>query len=122
MLGKPRGGAVCFVQMFGSALQLTPHLHVSVPEGVFDDVQAPWPEDDFEELQARGAQLRLLPPDEPQPGRKGRLAVAHGMSLHADTWVTLGYTAMTDRVWPRCAATYHRVNCPRRRLADSPFR
>ena len=99
-------------------MQLTPHLHVLVPEGVFaddgfmalpppaeeevaavlartvsrllplfEDRQPPWPEDDFEALQARGAQLRLLPKEEPQPGRKGRLAVAHGLSLHADTWV-----------------------------------
>jgi hypothetical protein len=113
-----RGGAVCFVQLFGSALQLTPHLHVLVPEGVFggegfvalpppsdeevaavlartverlvplfEDRQPPWPEDDFEELQARGAQLKLMPLEEPTPGRKGRLAVAHGLSLHADTWV-----------------------------------
>jgi hypothetical protein len=98
------------------SLQLTPHLHVLVPEGVFgddgfvalpppsqEDVEAvlvravtrllplfqdrqpPWPEDDFEVLQAQGAQLRLLPPEEPRPGRKGRLAVAHGLSLHADT-------------------------------------
>jgi hypothetical protein len=116
--GPLRCGAVCFVQMFGSALQLTPHLHLLVPEGVWaaeewvalpppsqDDVeavlaraverlvplfegcQAPWPEDDFEVLQAQGAQLKLLLPEEPTPGRKGRLAVAHGLSLHADTWV-----------------------------------
>ena len=120
-LGAPgplRCGAVCFVQMFGSALQLTPHLHLLVPEGVFgedgfvalpppsteeveavlvrtverllplfEERQPPWPEDDFEKLQAKGAQLKLLLPEEPKPGRKGRLAVAHGLSLHADTWV-----------------------------------
>lgn len=116
--GKLSCGAVCFVQMFGSALQLTPHLHLVVPEGLwageawvalpppsqedveavlartverllplFADRQPPWPEDDFEVLQAQGAQLRLLPPEEPTPGRKGRLAVTHGLSLHADTWV-----------------------------------
>jgi hypothetical protein len=54
---------------------------------LFEDRQPPWPEDDFEELQAKGAQLKLLPPEEPKPGRKGRLAVAHGLSLHADTCV-----------------------------------
>ena len=54
---------------------------------LFADRQPPWPEDDFEVLQAQGAQLKLLLPEEPRPGRKGRLAVAHGMSLHADTWV-----------------------------------
>ena len=116
--GPSRCGAVCFVQMFGSALQLTPHLHLLVPEGVFAgggfmalpppdqeeveavlvrtverllplfaDRQPPWPEDDFEVLQAKGAQLKLLLPEEPTPGRKGRLAVVNGLSLHADTWV-----------------------------------
>jgi hypothetical protein len=30
------GGAVAFVQYFGSALQLTPHLHVLVPEAQWD--------------------------------------------------------------------------------------
>jgi hypothetical protein len=121
--GKLSCGAVCFTQLFGSALQLTPHLHALVPEGVWsdgdglsagfvelappstDDVEgilarmvrqlmplfesreAAWPEDDFEALQARGTQLRLLPTEEPTPGRKGRLAVAMGLSLHADTWV-----------------------------------
>ena len=31
--GPARGGAVSFAQLFGSAVQLTPHLHVLVPEG-----------------------------------------------------------------------------------------
>jgi ribosomal protein S27E len=116
--GKKACGAVCFVQLFGSALQLTPHLHLLVPEGVwsegvfvelpppttedveavlaravrqllplFESKEAPWPEDDFEALQARGTQLRLLPTEEREPGRKGLLAVAMGLSLHAGTWV-----------------------------------
>jgi hypothetical protein len=34
----PSSGAVAFVQRFGSALQLTPHFHVLVPEGVFEQV------------------------------------------------------------------------------------
>ncbi len=37
-LGGPRGlrgGAVAFSQLFGSALQLTPHLHVLIPEGLW---------------------------------------------------------------------------------------
>ncbi len=116
--GKKTGGAVSFTQLFGSALQLTPHLHVLVPEGVwsdgvfvelpppttegveavlartvrqlaplFESREAPWPEDEFEALQARGTQLKLLLPEEPQPGRRGLLAVAMGLSLHADTWV-----------------------------------
>lgn len=33
--GVVRGGAVAFTQYFGSALQLTPHLHVLVPEGLW---------------------------------------------------------------------------------------
>ena len=32
---KPHAGAVTFVQRFGSALQLTPHFHTLVPDGVF---------------------------------------------------------------------------------------
>jgi hypothetical protein len=31
-----RGGAVCFWQWFGSSLQLTPHLHLLVPEALFE--------------------------------------------------------------------------------------
>ena len=34
----PLTGAVAFVQRFGSALQLTPHFHVLVPEAVFEEV------------------------------------------------------------------------------------
>lgn len=34
--GAIQSGAVTFVQRFGSALQLNPHFHVLVPEGVFD--------------------------------------------------------------------------------------
>jgi hypothetical protein len=45
--GGLRGGAVAFTQYFGSALQLTPHLHVLVPEGL-------WAKDDF---------VRLPPPE-----------------------------------------------------------
>ncbi len=122
--GPVSTGGVCFVQLFGSALQLTPHFHLLVPEGVwgsgaasatdfvalpppsqedvegvlartvrqlmhlFESVEAPWAEDDFEVLQAQGAQLRLLPREaSPPPSRKHRVAVAMGLSLHADTWV-----------------------------------
>jgi hypothetical protein len=46
-LGEMRSGAVAFTQYFGSALQLTPHLHVLVPEGL-------WTDDDF---------VRLPPPE-----------------------------------------------------------
>jgi Putative transposase len=34
--GKLVGGGVCFVQWFGSSLQLTPHLHLLVPEAVWE--------------------------------------------------------------------------------------
>jgi hypothetical protein len=37
-VARPLTGAVAFVQRFGSALQLTPHLHVLVPEAVFEEV------------------------------------------------------------------------------------
>jgi hypothetical protein len=51
-IGKPLVGAVAFVQRFGSALQLTPHFHVLLPEAV------------FEEAPGSGTPLRLsgLPP------------------------------------------------------------
>jgi hypothetical protein len=46
--GKLRGGGVGFWQYFGSALQVTPHLHVLVPEGVWTDgaqwVEVPAPD------------------------------------------------------------------------------
>ena len=44
-----RGGAVCFWQWFGSSLQLTPHLHLLVPEAL-------WYQD--------GEAMHLPPPDE----------------------------------------------------------
>jgi hypothetical protein len=121
--GKRAGGAVCFTQLFGSALQLQPHLHGLVAEGVWNDgvfmaLPAPspedvedvleralaqllpdfesrgvaWPEDEYEALQAKSAQLRLPLDDEAAPARKGRLAVMMGFSLHADT-----ATAANDR-------------------------
>ena len=31
------GGGVCFWQWFGSSLQLTPHLHLLVPEAVWEE-------------------------------------------------------------------------------------
>ena len=36
-VSRPLPGAVAFVQRFGSALQLTPHFHVLVPEAVFEE-------------------------------------------------------------------------------------
>ncbi|MBL8953684.1 MAG: transposase zinc-binding domain-containing protein [Myxococcaceae bacterium] len=75
--GKRLGGAVCFTQLFGSAFQLSPHLHLLAAEGVWSD--------EYEALQARAAQLRLPLDEEPAPARRGRLAVLMGFSLHADT-------------------------------------
>ncbi len=51
-IGRPLVGAVAFVQRFGSTLQLTPHLHVLLPDVV------------FEEVPGSGTRLRLcgLPP------------------------------------------------------------
>jgi hypothetical protein len=47
--GAQSGGAVCFWQWFGSRLQLTPHLHLLVPEALWtangEAVLVPPPED-----------------------------------------------------------------------------
>lgn len=47
--GNLKGGAVCFWQWFGSSLQLTPHLHLLVPEALWSDgglaVELPPPSD-----------------------------------------------------------------------------
>ena len=51
--GVLRGGAVAFAQFFGSALQLTPHLHVLVPEGLWSgSTFVPLPAPDEEEVAA----------------------------------------------------------------------
>ena len=116
--GVLTGGGVCFWQWFGSALQLTPHLHLLVPEAVWQqdgtvvtlsppsdeevtrllarvlrqakkdwaDLDAAWPEDEYEELQQRAIQERLGFLESPAPhSRARRLAVLQGFSLHADT-------------------------------------
>ncbi|MDP3153520.1 MAG: transposase, partial [Archangium sp.] len=49
--GPLRGGGVCFWQYFGSSLQLTPHLHLLVPEAL-------WTEE--------GEVVTLPPPDDAQ--------------------------------------------------------
>jgi hypothetical protein len=53
----------------------------------FESREVTWPEDDYQALQAKAAQLRLPLDDEAAPARRGRLAVMMGFSLHADTWV-----------------------------------
>jgi hypothetical protein len=115
--GRLAGGAVCFRQYFGSSLQLTPHLHLLVPEAVWRVdgavVPVPPPSDadvasvlqrvlrlaqrDFADADApfpeddfEDFQVRALQrplPMEVPQRRTRRLAVAHGFSLHADTAV-----------------------------------
>ena len=47
-----KSGALVFVQWFGSALQLTPHFHVLVPEAL-------WTREGYETLQVEAIQERL---------------------------------------------------------------
>jgi hypothetical protein len=47
---------------------------------------APWAEDEYQELQQQAIQQRLALPDTP-PHRRRRVALADGFSLHADTAV-----------------------------------
>jgi hypothetical protein len=54
----------------------------------FESRGVAWPEDEYEALQAKSAQLRLPLDEVPGPARRGRLAVMMGFSLHADTAVT----------------------------------
>jgi hypothetical protein len=54
----------------------------------FESRGVAWPEDEYEALQAKSAQLRLPLDEEPAPARRGRLAGMMGFSLHADTAVT----------------------------------
>jgi hypothetical protein len=60
-VSRPLTGAVAFVQRFGSALQLTPHFHVLVPEAVFDELDR--------------AELRLHPLPRPTVAEVETLAV-----------------------------------------------
>ncbi len=60
-VSRPLTGAVAFVQRFGSALQLTPHFHVLVPEAVFEEVHE--------------AELRLHPLPRPTDAEVETLAV-----------------------------------------------
>ena len=60
-MARPLTGAVAFVQRFGSALQLTPHFHVLVPEAVFEELDE--------------AELRLHPLPRPTDAEVEKLAV-----------------------------------------------
>ena len=128
------GGAVCFLQLFGSALQLTPHLHgewVPLPPPEDDAVEAvlhrllrqlratfaalesPWPEEAEELLWAEAAQHRLPLELDAAPKTKAR-RLARALLLLA----ARGHGRARLRQGGAAAAgTYHRVNCSRRRLA-----
>jgi hypothetical protein len=60
-VSRPLTGAVAFVQRFGSALQLTPHFHLLVPQAVFEEVDE--------------AELRLHPLPRPTDAEVETLAV-----------------------------------------------
>jgi hypothetical protein len=63
-IGKRMGGAVCFTQLFGSALQLQPHLHGLVAEGVWNDgvfMELPPPSPEEVEAVLERALAQLLP-------------------------------------------------------------
>lgn len=115
--GELQGGAVSFVQLFGSSLQLTPHLHVLLPEGMWGDeafVELPPPKDEEVEAVVHRLVRQLArafegeEADWPEDGlealqqqgvqerlalpaftqaKQRRVAVAEGFSLHADTAV-----------------------------------
>ena len=115
--GDFTGGAVGFTQYFGSALQLTPHLHVLVPEALWgpdglETVGEPTDQDveailrrtlkqvlkEFRDLDVEWGDdgLDALRAQAAQHRLrlgdavrpKGRkVAVVEGFSLHADTWV-----------------------------------
>jgi len=55
---------VAFVQRFGSALQLTPHFHLLVPEAVFEEV-------DEAELRSKEEQPGFSNDTGPHPGIGG---------------------------------------------------
>lgn len=67
---KPQAGALAFLQRFGSALQLTPHFHLLLPEAVFEEVSGagapirlhllPGPDDDEVETLLRTVALRVV--------------------------------------------------------------
>ena len=67
-LKHPRVGALAFLQRFGSALQLTPHFHVLLPEAVFEELSQtevracalPPPDDEEVETLLRTVALRVV--------------------------------------------------------------
>ncbi|WNG22433.1 hypothetical protein F0U63_40495 [Cystobacter fuscus] len=65
-----QGGAVSFIQFFGSALQVTPHFHSLVPDGVFLPREG-------------GVRFELLPP--PTQGEVERLLRTLRLQLYPST-------------------------------------
>ena len=63
---QPRVGALAFLQRFGSALQLTPHFHVLLPEAVFEEVS---------QTEVRAS---ALPPPDDEKVRKNEAGSATG--------------------------------------------
>jgi hypothetical protein len=79
-------GALVFVQFFGSALQLTPHFHVLVPEVVWkrdgETVGVSMP-DEAQQMEAIQQRLAFSPEDLELPKtRKPMAVVMDGFSLH----------------------------------------
>jgi hypothetical protein len=85
--------ALTFVQRFGSALQLTPHFHALVPDGVFRDEAAfvplpPPSQEDVEQMlvRVRRRVLALLKLDVRAPPRQRPAAPSsRACGLHANT-------------------------------------
>lgn len=151
--GALTGGGVCFWQWFGSSLQLAPHLHLLVPEAVWEEdgtvvpvalpgdedvarilarvlraakkdwaeLEATWPEDEYEELQQRAIQERLGFVEAPAPHQPARrLAVRDGFSLHANTAVHGHDRAGLERR-ARYGARGPVAECRLRRLDDGRY-
>jgi len=72
--GRLHAGAVSFTQYFGSTLQLTPHLHVLCPDGVFTE--------------ADDGAVRFVPLPPPTPEDVARIAtsLARRVTKHLDAW------------------------------------
>jgi hypothetical protein len=82
----PHTGAVAFVQRIGSALQLTPHFHVLVPEPVFERVPMMGPEPD-----ALAARPHSLPPPDDEEVERLLRTVALASSVSSASrasWTT----------------------------------
>ena len=72
--GRLHPGAVSFTQYFGSTLQLTPHLHVLVPDGLF--------------VEADDGAVRFvaLPPPSPEDVARIARSLARRVHKRLDTW------------------------------------